>query len=123
MAAAKQCGTPWLPRIGLPKTPEAWLADRQEPSETLSLSLIASLEAGSRRIREVIAEAQVRTGQWPRHVTVIIGPEGDFTSEEYGLFRQQGAQPVTLGNLVLRADTAAVAAVAILSSELSGRGY
>ena len=50
---------------------------------------------------------------------LAIGPEGGWTPEEMGLFTQQGWQPVTLGPRILRAETAAIAAIAILSSRLA----
>ncbi len=48
-------------------------------------------------------------------VHLIIGPEGDFTPQEEELFYNLGAKPVSLGNQVLRVETAAVAAVAAVS--------
>jgi 16S rRNA (uracil1498-N3)-methyltransferase len=49
---------------------------------------------------------------------LAIGPEGGWTQEEMALFTQNGWQPVTLGPRILRAETAAIAAIAILSSHL-----
>jgi 16S rRNA (uracil1498-N3)-methyltransferase len=45
---------------------------------------------------------------------VFIGPEGDFTDEEVDLAKQSGFIPVTLGNLVLRVETAAVAVASFI---------
>jgi len=45
---------------------------------------------------------------------VLIGPEGDFTPEEVALARKYGCIPVTLGDLVLRVDTACLAVVSYL---------
>lgn len=44
-----------------------------------------------------------------RGVVVLIGPEGDFTPEEVALAKSHGFVPVSLGKLVLRVDTAAIA--------------
>ena len=41
-------------------------------------------------------------------VAVLIGPEGDFTSAEVAQARAAGFQPVTLGETVLRTETAAL---------------
>jgi 16S rRNA (uracil1498-N3)-methyltransferase len=49
---------------------------------------------------------------------LAIGPEGGWTQEEMALFAQHEWQPVTLGPRILRAETAAIAAIAILSSHL-----
>lgn len=44
-----------------------------------------------------------------RNILVLIGPEGDFTPEEVKLALDNGFQAVSLGDLVLRVETAAVA--------------
>lgn len=43
-------------------------------------------------------------------VTILIGPEGDFSSEEIELALKHGWQPVSLGNSRLRTETAAIVA-------------
>ena len=45
---------------------------------------------------------------------------GDFTPEEYALISQSGAVPITLGELVLRVETAAIYCLSILNYELAG---
>jgi 16S rRNA (uracil1498-N3)-methyltransferase len=44
----------------------------------------------------------------PQAISFFIGPEGDFTPEEYALAQKQGCIPVTLGNTVLKVETAAI---------------
>jgi 16S rRNA (uracil1498-N3)-methyltransferase len=51
--------------------------------------------------------------------TLAIGPEGGWTPEEMALFLQHAWQPVTLGPRILRAETAAIAAIAIASTHLT----
>ena len=119
IAAAKQCGTPWLPRLSNPLSPEAWLSSWGHTGPRLDLLLVASLESGTRSIRAAMAEFFARHGRRPQSVAVVVGPEGDFTPAEYGKFREFGAMPFTLGPLVLRADTAVVAALAIAGAEFS----
>jgi 16S rRNA (uracil1498-N3)-methyltransferase len=50
---------------------------------------------------------------------LAIGPEGGWTPEEISLFTQHQWQPVTLGPRILRAETAAIAAIAIAGSHLT----
>lgn len=50
--------------------------------------------------------------QSPADTIVLIGPEGDFSLEELSMARSAGFQPVTLGALRLRTETAALAACA-----------
>jgi 16S rRNA (uracil1498-N3)-methyltransferase len=49
-------------------------------------------------------------------IALAIGPEGGWTAEEMQLFRDHGWQHVTLGPRILRAETAAIAALAITSA-------
>ena len=50
------------------------------------------------------------------HVALMIGPEGGWTDEERRLAATAGWLPVSLGPLVLRAETAAVAALALIGN-------
>lgn len=45
-----------------------------------------------------------------KKVTILIGPEGDFSSEEIELAKRTGFIPVTLGESRLRTETAAIVA-------------
>jgi 16S rRNA (uracil1498-N3)-methyltransferase len=54
----------------------------------------------------------------PLSVVWLVGPEGDFSQAEINLAVNSGFEPVTLGPLVLRCETAAVYALAVLSHEL-----
>jgi 16S rRNA (uracil1498-N3)-methyltransferase len=50
----------------------------------------------------------------PGPAAILIGPEGGFTDEERAAIRAvPQAKPVALGPRILRADTAAVAAVSL----------
>jgi 16S rRNA (uracil1498-N3)-methyltransferase len=48
----------------------------------------------------------------------LVGPEGDFTPAEISRSKTAGFEPITLGPLVLRCETAAVYALSVLSYEL-----
>jgi 16S rRNA (uracil1498-N3)-methyltransferase len=49
---------------------------------------------------------------------MLIGPEGDFTPAELALAKTNGCQPITLGPIILRVETAAIYCLSILSYEL-----
>ena len=51
-------------------------------------------------------------------VIVAVGPEGGWTPAELKLFQQSGWMSASLGDTILRAETAAIAAIAVISSEL-----
>ena len=129
--AAKQCGNPWLPAI----TPIQNFSDfiRWSPLATPAtrvgvetdahpLRLIASLHAGTTTLKKALATYAVKHGRAPRRVLWLIGPEGDFSPAEMTAAINAGCQPITLGPLVLRSDTAAVYALSILSHELLPNG-
>lgn len=51
-------------------------------------------------------------------ITLAFGPEGGWTGPELLRFRESGWQAATLGNTILRAETAIIASVAVLMSQL-----
>lgn len=54
-----------------------------------------------------------------REVSILIGPEGGFEADEVGQALEKGFSPVTLGPYILRAETASMAACAIIVEYLS----
>ena len=113
--AAKQSGNAHLPEILAPQTARSFM----EPM-TLNhdLKLVASLQAEARTLRSVLSEYQAEHDRLPVEVVWMVGPEGDFTPAELGISKNTGFEPVSLGPLVLRCETAAVYALSILSYEL-----
>ncbi|MBI3886727.1 MAG: 16S rRNA (uracil(1498)-N(3))-methyltransferase [Opitutae bacterium] len=118
--AAKQCGNPWLPEIAPIQDATAFM----QSASGYDLKLIASLHAGPTTLKKSLAHyaAKHTAGQQnaPRKVLWLVGPEGDFSPGEMTTAINAGFQPITLGPLVLRSDTAAVYALSILSHELQG---
>lgn len=55
----------------------------------------------------------IGTGR-PSRVAIIVGPEGGFDRQEVEQAQQQGAVPVTLGNRILRTETAAIVAATLV---------
>ncbi len=51
-------------------------------------------------------------------IVVLVGPEGGWAPDEQRLAQEQGFLPLTLGPRILRAETAAIAALSILQSRL-----
>jgi len=113
--AIKQCGAAWLPRVESPVTPKEFLAR----IEKFDLPLIASLQPGAQHPRKYFMEFQSQHNRKPQSACVWVGPEGDFTAEEVAAITSAGALPITLGNLVLRVETAATYCVSILNYELT----
>jgi 16S rRNA (uracil1498-N3)-methyltransferase len=112
--AAKQCGNPWLPEIAPLQDYAAFVAAAKD----YDLKLIASLHGGASSLKKSLAGYAAKHGRAPRRVLWLIGPEGDFSPGEMTAAITAGFQPITLGPLVLRSDTAAAYALSILSYEL-----
>jgi len=106
--AVKQCGNPFLPHIDAPLTIDGLLKQKLPPARAA-----CSLEKDALSFTQILNHAEKAYG-----MIVAIGPEGDFTDDEYERLRKGGFAPVTLGPLVLRSDTAAIAALAIASERL-----
>lgn len=117
--AAKQCGNAWLPAIKPVQTVEQFVSSGARDHD---LRLIASLQPGARPLRQVWQRFREEKGRAPASAAWMIGPEGDFTTAEMALARNYGFEPVTLGPLVLRCETAAIFALSILSYELQAGG-
>jgi 16S rRNA (uracil1498-N3)-methyltransferase len=62
-------------------------------------------------------ELSKRSGQGLDEYWVFVGSEGGFSSTEVESFRSLGLQPVTLGDQVLRVETACIALLAVLKYE------
>lgn len=114
--AAKQCGNPWLPDITAAQPFATFLSST---ATGYDLKLIASLHAGTTSLKTALTRYRTHHSTPPRHVLWLIGPEGDFSPTEMTAAITAGFQPITLGPLVLRSDTAAIYALSILSHELS----
>jgi 16S rRNA (uracil1498-N3)-methyltransferase len=114
LEAAKQCGNPFLPEI----TPVQPASAFMEGARGYDLKLIASLQPGAKSLKTVLAAFQAAQGRAPKKVLWLVGPEGDFTPAELSQARTCGFEPITLGPLVLRCETAATYALSVLSYEL-----
>lgn len=109
LEACKQCGLNILPEVADPLPFETWL---HESPQTDGLKIIASLATGARSFREILQRFPATTA-----VTVLIGPEGDFTADETAAALAAGFLPISLGSAILRVETATIFALAGLRYE------
>jgi 16S rRNA (uracil1498-N3)-methyltransferase len=110
--AAEQCGILTLPEIGAPKAFDRMIAER-DPGRTL----VFCDEAADVK-DPVAALAAAKDGVRPS-LAVLIGPEGGFAAHERtALLGLPNTVRLALGPRILRADTAAVAALALVGSVL-----
>jgi len=105
LSAAKQCGSATIPEIpGLLSYPDA-------------LALGAEADG-----RVVLYEGEERFGlkrvlsamDHPKHVALLIGPEGGFSEDEVREAERSGFVRAGLGRRILRVETAAIAAVSMV---------
>jgi 16S rRNA (uracil1498-N3)-methyltransferase len=146
--AAKQCGQNWLPQVRTPQklkaffssfasgeagvspaipshlSPESVASTQiRDPRSAIrnsvsALRLIGSLQSDARHLKTILAEHSASAGAPPDNVLMLIGPEGDFTPAELALAKSNGCQPITLGPIILRVETAAFYCLSVLSYEL-----
>lgn len=107
--AAEQCGILRVPEVRQPQKLERLLEEWDDGR----LLIFADEAAPTASPLEALA------AQSPRPLAVLIGPEGGFEAEERALLlRQPHVVPVSLGPRVMRADTAAVACLALVNAVL-----
>lgn len=100
--AMVQCGRAWRPVLEAPVTVEAFVQAQPGPAAMLTLE-----------------EPSQPFGEWLRahaaapEQAILIGPEGDFTAEEVRLARASGVSAVRMAGQAVRAETAAIVAVAL----------
>ena len=135
--AAKQCGQNWLPRVQAPRrladffsAVEAAVSPAESPTsqptrlplqkdiERFDLRLIGSLQPDAQHLKKILETYSSEHGDRPRSVLMLVGPEGDFTPAELALARRHTCQPITLGPIILRVETAAIYCLSVLSYEL-----
>ncbi|MBB5316773.1 RsmE family RNA methyltransferase [Tunturibacter empetritectus] len=111
LEASKQSRRTDIPEIADPTPLKSALESEKSPTRILlseteqTLTLTTALKAATSSQKET-------------DTAIAIGPEGGWTPEEMTLFTHHQWQPVTLGPRILRAETAAIAAIAIASTHL-----
>ena len=110
-SAAKQCGRTHIPEILPIVSPAAAL--ELLPAET---KIIMPWEEAEEPPLSAVLREQ------PPVAAVLIGPEGGFEHSEVAEAQAHGAITVTLGQRILRTETAAIAAVTIMMYEWGGLG-
>ena len=107
--AAKQCLRASVPRV--------------EYYETLQDALAAGAECVTRLFAcEFITETEKDIQGVGDSVAAVVGSEGGFSEEEYALAQRLGYCGVSLGKRILRAETAAIALLAVIMHEAGELG-
>jgi 16S rRNA (uracil1498-N3)-methyltransferase len=121
VAACEQCGGNRVPVVHGLMSLSDWFKLRTSAPAPDGLACLLSLQPASTGLRQALAQHDAGPPSAPkkntgnmRSVTFLSGPEGGLSPAEEQLALSQGFRPVTLGTRVLRAETAALAALAAL---------
>ena len=118
LEACKQCGLNFLPNI-LPTLSYAeWLEQQSINSANSantddSLKVVAALHPESIPFHNAFTSASTA-----QNAHLLVGPEGDFSDEEYSQAIAANFQPVSLGDIILRVETATIFCISIIKHEL-----
>lgn len=99
LSALKQCNESYLPKLNEAVTFKEFISKQQNKG----LQLIAHCEETDKKTLKSVLKSN-------EDVTLLIGPEGDFSTKEIALALENNYIPVSLGNTRLRTETAAVVA-------------
>ncbi len=118
VAALKQSGGAWLPEIRPVCDLDDYLAQRADPGrrEADSVSWLVRLDAAGEALRCVLDAWDGGGG-----VAMLVGPEGGWSPGEVSRLDSAGFRRASLGALVLRFETAAVAALAVVAQQVMAR--
>jgi 16S rRNA (uracil1498-N3)-methyltransferase len=113
--AAQQCGILTLPDIAAPLPLDRVIAER-DPARLL---VFCDEDVAVKDPVAALAGVRLAAGTGLQRLAVLVGPEGGFAApERTALLRLPNTVRLALGPRILRADTAAVAALALIQSVL-----
>lgn len=120
--ACAQCGRNRLPQVDVPTDLSSWLTawikngEGRGASHGLAPAPASAPWLGLLSLSDRSQAVMQRPWRDAQHLCWLIGPEGGFTPEEETLALAAGATPMSLGPRVLRAETAALTALAFATA-------
>jgi 16S rRNA (uracil1498-N3)-methyltransferase len=99
---------------------QAFAVDGHGRADVVVVKLILSERIGAPPLRSVLSSVPARVADTPGKVSLAIGPEGGWTEEEFEIALTADFQEASLGKLILRTETAVIAALASLNFALGG---
>ena len=109
--SSKQCE-----RAVVPTCFEAITLERVLAENNFDKVIVFCERIADKTIRDSFKENPIKKGD---KVLVVIGPEGGFSQKEFDSFREKSLEMLTLGDLILRAETAVVVALGNIIYEYS----
>ena len=113
--AGKQCGRGRLPEVEEVQPLKQWLKEMAPHQDDVALCMCYENEEQT-GIKEFLANCS------QKRFAVVIGPEGGFSLDEAEYAKKLGIPSVSLGNRILRAETAAISAMSIIQYEKGDLG-
>jgi len=114
LEACKQCGQNYLPEVREPLSFSAWMAE--SPNADYGKAIVAALDERAVHLKTLLSESAMTEAET---VSLLVGPEGDFSPDEYERAYEAGFKPVSFGGIVMRVETATLYGVSILQHEIS----
>ena len=111
LEAAQQCGRNQLPTLVVGETLSQVLA-----IEADALKLVAYENEDGHTIKSALQS--VHTNQTITDILICVGPEGGYQEKEINAIIESSGKSVSLGNTILRAETAAIGSLAMIQYEL-----
>ncbi len=109
ISACEQCGRNHVPQILPLITLPEWLSQKKATRSSYDLHFMLSTTA-TESLRNILKPPT------DANLALVIGPEGGFTQEEGTAILHTGFIPVRLGKRILRTESAALAAIAVLQA-------
>ena len=109
--ASKQCERAKIPVCYEPTTIETVL------DKHFDKILVLAERSTEISLKEYLTQNPIKKGE---KVLVVIGPEGGFSQREFNLFKERDLPLITLGDLILKAETAVIATLGNIVYEYKG---
>ena len=110
--ASKQCERAKIPVCNKPDTLENILN-----TQNFDKILVLAERSTEISLKEYLNKNQIKKGE---NVLVIIGPEGGFSQREFDFFKSKNLPLITLGDLILKAETAVIVTLGNIMYEYKG---
>ena len=117
--SCKQSGCPVLPKINPIESLEQFFIKYESDWKQETLGVVASLESDANLLWDGLGSAFKSQSQ--KKIIYAVGPEGDFSEREYGVFKDLGFLGARLGTHVLRSETAVAYGLSVIDQFIKSR--
>ena len=115
--SCKQSGCPILPKMNKPVSLNQFFSKYESDWKQDALGFVASLESGADLLLNGLEGVYKRQ----KKIIYAVGPEGDFSKNEYEIFKSLGFISTRLGSYVLRSETAVTYGLSVIDQFIKSR--